>query len=106
MGYTNLTKEVHEYLATAHRVTTEISHLSSVLQSLREKHEDFCRKVLEFDPFQDPGRFVQFNDFISEALHKVNAWHILLDELTKRADTSAGLVSYLHLRPFVQSFPV
>ena len=69
--------------------------MSSVLQSLKEKHEDFCRKVLGFDPFQEPQRFVQFNDFLSEALQKIDAWHVLLEELTKRADTTAGLVSYL-----------
>lgn len=75
-------------------VTSEINHLSSVLQSIRQKHEEFCRKILAFDPVQEPKRFTPFDQFLSEALQKVNAWHILLEELTKRAETSAGLVRF------------
>lgn len=79
-------------MKTVHRLSSELRDLSSILTSLRRKHEDFHHQVLGLDQLQGSDTFQRFDNFLDESLQKVGAWQNALEEAKRRAETAAGLL--------------
>jgi Mg2+ and Co2+ transporter CorA len=75
-----------------HRLSSEIKDLSSTLKSLHQKHGQFYNDILDTSLSQDPSAFQRFDNFLSEAVNKVDAWQNLLEESTRRAETATALL--------------
>ena len=91
-NHTSLTKELHRYLTTVHRLSSELRDLSSILTSLRKKHGDFHRHFLGLDQLHGSNEFQRFDDFLDQSLQKVAAWQNAMEEAKSRAETAAGLL--------------
>jgi len=91
-GHSGLTNEIHQYLTTMHHLSSDIKDLSSALKALHKKHGQFYDDILDTNQSQASNAFQRFDNFLSEAIHKVDAWQNLLEESTRRAETAAALL--------------